>query len=122
MFEMQLMEQANIESAETCPAFEMEVEWLPYGGGGASSGGVSDGGRSGVGEKGRGEWKVDIRIPEREMFKYKKVANRTKPVATTLPEEYRIKRYPIEDPLADLPELPVDPPDFTPGKRYTQER
>ena len=88
MFEMQLMEQANIESAETCPAFEMEVEWLPYGGGGDSDGGASSGGRSGVGEKGRGEWKVDIQIPEREMLKYKKVANRTKPVATMLPEEY----------------------------------
>ena len=57
---MQLMEQANIESAETCPAFEMEVEWLPYGGGGDSNGGASSGGRLRVGEKGRGEWKVDI--------------------------------------------------------------
>ena len=57
MFEMQLMEQVNIESAETCPAFEMEVEWLPYGGGGASDGSASSGGCSGVGEKGRGEWR-----------------------------------------------------------------
>ena len=93
VFEMQLMEQANIESAEMCPAFEMEVQSLLYGGG---KGGASSGGHLRVGEKGHGEWKVDIQIPEREMLKYKKVANHTKPVATTLPEEYRIKCYPIK--------------------------
>jgi hypothetical protein len=55
-------------------------------------------------------------------YAYKKVANRTKPVATTLPEEFRIVRRIPEDPLALLPELPTSPPKFTPGERYTQER
>ena len=57
-----------------------------------------------------------------EMYTYKKVANRVKPVATTLPEEFRIVRKVPSDPLAELPKLPTQPPDFTPGKRYTQER
>lgn len=55
-------------------------------------------------------------------FAYKKVANRVKPVATTLPEQYRIQRRIPSDPLADLPTLPTHPPDFTPGVRYTEER
>ena len=53
---------------------------------------------------------------------YKKVANRIKPVATTLPEEFRIERRIPEDPLANMPKLPTHPPDFEPGKRYTLER
>lgn len=57
-----------------------------------------------------------------EIFAYKKVANRVKPVATTLPEEFRIKRKIPSDPLENLPKLPTSPPDFVPGKRYTQER
>lgn len=56
------------------------------------------------------------------MLAYKKVANRVKPVATTLPEEFRIVRKIPTDPLATLPTLPTKPPDFTPGERYTQER
>ena len=50
------------------------------------------------------------------------MANRVKPVATTLPEEFRIVRKIPSDPLADIPDLPTSPPDFTPGRRYTQER
>lgn len=57
-----------------------------------------------------------------ETYAYKKVENRTKPVATTLPEEFRIERRIPGNPLADLPQLPTKPPDFTPGERYTQER
>ncbi|KAF9536296.1 hypothetical protein CPC08DRAFT_652188, partial [Agrocybe pediades] len=57
-----------------------------------------------------------------QSYAYKKVANRVKPVATTLPEQFRIKRRIPRDPLADLPELPKHPPEFKPGKRYTQER
>ena len=57
-----------------------------------------------------------------EVWKYKKVANRTKPVATTLPEEYRIIRYEPPNPLATMSQLPVVPPEFTPMGRYTQER
>ncbi|KAF8813521.1 hypothetical protein BYT27DRAFT_7040573, partial [Phlegmacium glaucopus] len=53
---------------------------------------------------------------------YKKVANRIKPVATTLPEEFRMVRKVPSDPLAELPTLPTRPPEFTPGKRYTLER
>lgn len=48
--------------------------------------------------------------------------NRTKPVATTLPEEFRIERRIPSDPLEELPQLPTEPPDFIPGERYTQER
>ena len=57
-----------------------------------------------------------------EVFAYKKVANRVKPVATTLPEEFRIVRKVPSNPLAELPKLPTAPPDFTPGERYTEER
>ena len=59
---------------------------------------------------------------EAQAFAYKKVANRVKPVATTLPEKFRIVRRIPSDPLAELPRLPVNPPDYKPGKRYTQER
>ena len=55
-------------------------------------------------------------------MKYKKVANKTKPVATTLPEEFRIVRRSPEEPLKDLAPLPVSPPVFVPTGRYTQER
>lgn len=55
-------------------------------------------------------------------YAYKKVANRVKPVATTLPEEFRIVRKIPSDPLEALPELPTKPPEFEPGARYTQER
>lgn len=54
--------------------------------------------------------------------KYKKVADRTYPVRGTLPEEFRIVRRAPHDPLADIPTLPTNPPAFTPGNRYTQER
>lgn len=57
-----------------------------------------------------------------ETLAYKKVANRTKPVATTLPEKFRIVRRIPSDPLAELPILPTQPPEFTPGTRYTLER
>ena len=57
-----------------------------------------------------------------EVLKYKKVENRTKPVSTTLPEDCRIQRHRHPDPLKEMPELPVRPPEFKPGKRYTQER
>lgn len=57
-----------------------------------------------------------------DVFKYKKVANRVKPVASSLPQEFRIERRTPSNPLADLPTLPTHPPPFTPGDRYTQER
>lgn len=54
-------------------------------------------------------------------FAYKKVANRIKPVSTTLPENFRIVRRIPSDPLETLPTLPTRPPNFTPGLRYTLE-
>ena len=54
--------------------------------------------------------------------KYKKVANRIKPVATTLPEDFRIVRNIVGNPLETLPVLPVRPPHFEPRGRYTLER
>jgi hypothetical protein len=61
------------------------------------------------------------------MFLYKKVANKVRPVATTLPDEFRIVRqiHPDQihpDPLGSMDPLPVTPPPFTPTGRYTQER
>ena len=57
-----------------------------------------------------------------EVFAYKKVARRVKPVATTLPEEFRIVRREIKDALVGMPVLPTHPPDFEPQGRYTAER
>jgi hypothetical protein len=54
--------------------------------------------------------------------KYKPVAQKVRPVYQELPEEYRIVRNITGDPLKDVPELPINPPDFTPTGRYTQER
>ena len=55
------------------------------------------------------------------VLKYKKVDQKVKPVATTLPEGFRnIHRIPV-DPLLSLPPLPTSPPDFTPGRHLTQE-
>jgi len=64
----------------------------------------------------------DKPLPVYASKRYKPVANRVKPVKTTLPEEYRIIRIKHPDPLRGMPTLPTRPPDFTPGKLYTQER
>ena len=61
-------------------------------------------------------------MPIESAYAYKKVANKTRPVATTLPENFRIIRRDHPDPLADLPPLPTHPPEFTPTGRFTQER
>ena len=50
------------------------------------------------------------------------MALKTRPVVQELPAEFRIKREIIGDPLADMPKLSPNPPDFTPTGRYTQER
>ena len=55
-------------------------------------------------------------------FLYKKVANKTRPVATTLPENFRIIRHDHPDPLADMPPLPTHPPEYAPVPRFTPER
>ncbi|EJC97575.1 uncharacterized protein FOMMEDRAFT_54537, partial [Fomitiporia mediterranea MF3/22] len=53
---------------------------------------------------------------------YKKVAKKVRPVAGTLPEEFRIVRRKHPDPLKDMPELPLHPKPFVPTHRFTQER
>jgi hypothetical protein len=52
---------------------------------------------------------------------YKKVANKVRPVTTTLPEDFCNIRRIHEDPLLTLPPLPMHPPDLTPGECLTQE-
>ena len=54
-------------------------------------------------------------------FLYKKVANKTRPVATTLPENFRIIRLEHPDPLAGMTPLPSHPPEFLPTGRFTRE-
>jgi hypothetical protein len=58
----------------------------------------------------------------RSIYKYKPVALKTKPIIGELPAEFRILREIIGDPLKDMPNLLVNPPDFIPIGRYTQER
>lgn len=53
---------------------------------------------------------------------YKRVDKKIKPVPATIPEESKvIRRFP-ENPLDSLPPLPVNPPDFVPNGRLTEER
>ena len=58
----------------------------------------------------------------RSVYKYKPVALKTRPVIQELPAEFRIKREIIGDPLAEMPKLSPNPPDFVPTGRYTEER
>jgi hypothetical protein len=60
--------------------------------------------------------------PIRHSFTYKKVANKVRPVPTTMPAHARIIHTFPEDPLLSLPTLTPTPPAFTPGKCLTQER
>ncbi|XP_006457275.1 hypothetical protein AGABI2DRAFT_56731, partial [Agaricus bisporus var. bisporus H97] len=53
---------------------------------------------------------------------YKLVALKVQPVLGELPEKFRIIRNITGDPLAGLPKLPSNPPEFTLKGRYTQER
>jgi hypothetical protein len=55
-------------------------------------------------------------------FVYKKVANKVRPVATTLPEKFRIVRRRHPDPLGSMTPLPAHPPEFSPSERFTAER
>lgn len=58
-----------------------------------------------------------------EVFgKYKPVAIKARPIKAELPDEYRVIRNITGDPLADMPELPTNPPEFTPGTCYMEER
>jgi len=58
----------------------------------------------------------------RSVYKYKPVALKTRPVVQELPAEFRIKREIIGDPLAEMPKLSPNPPDFVPTGRYTEKR
>ncbi|KAG6895438.1 hypothetical protein C0995_012685, partial [Termitomyces sp. Mi166 len=54
--------------------------------------------------------------------KYKLVALKVKPVASTVPEDFRIERDIKGDPLANMPLLNPNPPPFIPTERFTEER
>jgi Integrase zinc binding domain/RNase H-like domain found in reverse transcriptase len=58
----------------------------------------------------------------REVYKYKPVDKKIKPVIQELPAEFRIVREIKGDPLKDMPELSPKPPEFEPTGRYTEER
>ena len=54
--------------------------------------------------------------------KYKKVADRIKPVPSTFPEKYKTLRRIPSDPLIGIPVLPTKPPEFVPTRKFTRER
>lgn len=54
--------------------------------------------------------------------KYKRVADKIRPVLGHLDEQFRIVRNIIGDSLEKLPELPTQPREFEPTGRYTEER
>ncbi|TFK17443.1 hypothetical protein FA15DRAFT_605063 [Coprinopsis marcescibilis] len=57
------------------------------------------------------------------VFAYKHVANRIKPVPGTMPEQFNVHWFPPPvDPMTTLPLLLKTPPDFVPGERLTAER
>ena len=54
--------------------------------------------------------------------KYKPVAKKVKPVVASVPNEFRIERNIISNPLANIPTLSPNPLLFTPCGRYTEEQ
>ena len=64
------------------------------------------------------------RLPEevRVFGMYKPVSRKIRPIPTVYPEYAQTRRSIPEDPLKDLPELPIKPPEFQPTTRLTQER
>ena len=54
--------------------------------------------------------------------KYKPVAQKVRAIVGELPQEFRIVRRQVGDPLVDMPKLDPNPPPFEPTGRYTQER
>ena len=64
----------------------------------------------------------DVGIGQRSVYKYKPVAQKVKPVIQELPSQFRIIRDIKGDPLAEMPALSPNPPEFEPVGRYTQER
>ena len=55
------------------------------------------------------------------VLKYKAVARKVKPVASVMPPEFRVERFRVGDPIAQLPPLPTDLPFFSPGICITAE-
>ena len=66
--------------------------------------------------------KNDVDLVKSVFGKYKPVALKVKPVKAPLPEEFRIEQNIQGDPLAGLPNLPTNPPEYEPVGRYTEER
>ena len=54
--------------------------------------------------------------------KYKPVAVKVRPVKTDLPDEFRVQRNIMGDPLVDMPKLNPHPRNFVPTGRFTAER
>ncbi|KAI9060949.1 hypothetical protein FKP32DRAFT_1576974, partial [Trametes sanguinea] len=54
--------------------------------------------------------------------KYKPVDKKVRATLGTCPERFRIERNIVGDPLATMPTLNPNPPEFTPTGRYTAER
>jgi len=59
--------------------------------------------------------------PSFDTYAYKKVANKVRPVPTSLPEHCQVVRKRPEDPLLTLPPLLTHPPLFTSGTHLTAE-
>ena len=57
-----------------------------------------------------------------DVFVYKPVHKRVKPVPAVFPQEAAVTRRIPVDPLSTLPELSKTPPDFIPTERLTQQR
>jgi len=72
--------------------------------------------------KRRDEREEDPMVSVLATKKYKPVALKVKPVYAELPSQYRITRNIKGDPLAEMPRLKPNPPEFVPVGRYTQER
>ena len=47
---------------------------------------------------------------------------KTKPVASQVSKDFRIKRHILGDPLANIPSLNPNPPPFVPTSHFTNER
>ena len=56
-----------------------------------------------------------------QIFKYKPVAKKIKPVAATLPEEFWTTRQIVGDPLTGMPSISPLPPEFSATGRYNEE-
>ena len=54
--------------------------------------------------------------------KYKPVDQKVKPALAYSPEELRVERYEVGDPLEGMKDIPKNPPEWKPAGRYTQER